>query len=89
MAYLSIPLTTVCSRYLCVFHRYSLLLGAVGLELARLADLPSDILQEGQRVAAKLAELQKKQEEESEGSQIALRRKVLLRVSASRPSARE
>ncbi|KAJ3517535.1 hypothetical protein NMY22_g13946 [Coprinellus aureogranulatus] len=51
-----------------------------GLELARLADLPNDILQEGQRVAEKLAELQKKQEEESEGSQIALRRKVLLRL---------
>lgn len=71
------------------FHRLSLLTGAAGLELARLADLPSDILQEGHRVAEKLAELQKKQEEESEGSQIALRRKVLLRVSAPQPSTRE
>jgi DNA mismatch repair protein MSH4 len=74
--------------FLC-FHQHSLLTGPVGLELARLADLPSDILQEGRRVAEKLAELQKKQEEESEGSQIALRRKVLLRVSSSQPSTIE
>jgi DNA mismatch repair protein MSH4 len=51
-----------------------------GLELARLADLPVDVLREGQRVAETLDALQKRQEEESEGSQIAMRRKVLLRL---------
>ncbi|KAJ2926876.1 hypothetical protein H1R20_g10205, partial [Candolleomyces eurysporus] len=51
-----------------------------GLELARLADLPADVLREGQRVAETLDALQKRQEEESEGSQIAMRRKVLLRL---------
>ena len=42
--------------------------------------MPVDVLREGQRVAETLNALQKRQEEESEGSQIAMRRKVLLRL---------
>jgi hypothetical protein len=52
-----------------------------GLELARLADLPKDALAEAKRVAGKLAAMQAKDEEESESSKIALRRKALLRVT--------
>jgi DNA mismatch repair protein MSH4 len=52
-----------------------------GLELARLADLPTDALTEAKRVAEKLAALQAKDEEESESSKIALHRKALLRVT--------
>lgn len=51
-----------------------------GLELARLADLPADVLTEGKRVAEHLAALQTRHETESESSKIALRRKALLRV---------
>ncbi|KAJ3537325.1 hypothetical protein NMY22_g5634 [Coprinellus aureogranulatus] len=84
--HLSVQRTAQTATNFGMVFRYKILDGAsehhshYGLELARLADLPNDILQEGQRVAEKLAELQKKQEEESEGSQIALRRKVLLRL---------
>lgn len=52
-----------------------------GLELARLADLPTDALAEAKRVADKLAVLQAKDEEESRSNKIALRRKALLRVT--------
>ena len=51
-----------------------------GLELARLADLPPDVLIEGRRVAASLADLEKRDEERSQTSKIAIRRKALLRV---------
>lgn len=51
-----------------------------GLELARLADLPTDALAEAKRVADKLAALQAKDEEESESNKIVLRRRALLRV---------
>ncbi|TEB26336.1 hypothetical protein FA13DRAFT_1692416 [Coprinellus micaceus] len=84
--HLSVQRTAQTATNFGMVFRYKILDGVsehtfhYGLELARLADLPSDILQEGRRVAEKLAELQKKQEEESEGSQIALRRKVLLRL---------
>ena len=53
-----------------------------GLGLARLADLPADILTEANRVAEKLAALHAKEEEQSESSKIALRRKALLRVTS-------
>jgi DNA mismatch repair protein MSH4 len=52
----------------------------VGLELARLADLPQDVLVEGKRVAKNLAALHARHEENSESSKIAMRRKALLRV---------
>ncbi|KAI3621717.1 hypothetical protein WG66_016688 [Moniliophthora roreri] len=51
-----------------------------GLELARLADLPNDILVEATRVANRLTELQSRHQEASESSKIALRRKALIRV---------
>lgn len=51
-----------------------------GLELARLADFPPDVLIEGRRVAAKLADSEKRGEEHSQTSKIAIRRKALLRV---------
>lgn len=53
----------------------------LGLELARLADLPSDVLTEAQRVAETLATLHARGEEESEGSRTAMRRKAVLRVT--------
>ena len=54
-----------------------------GLELARLADLPANVLAEGKRVAERLQVLQARHEEDSESSKIALRRKVLLKVRLS------
>lgn len=54
--------------------------GHYGLELARLADLPDDVLAEGKRVADQLAALHARHEESSESNQIAVRRKALLRL---------
>ncbi|KAF8885255.1 DNA mismatch repair protein MutS [Gymnopilus junonius] len=51
-----------------------------GLQLAKLADLPSDVLVEAKRVADILTDLQTKHEESSEGYRIATRRKALLRL---------
>ncbi|KAK7688085.1 hypothetical protein QCA50_008455 [Cerrena zonata] len=51
------------------------------LDLARLADLPEDVLTEGKRVATKLSELEAKKHEESKSTQISTRRKALLRVN--------
>jgi len=51
-----------------------------GIDLARLADLPSDVLVEGRRVAAHLAALQTRHEASSESSRFAMRRKALLRL---------
>ncbi|KAJ7353331.1 muts domain V-domain-containing protein [Mycena albidolilacea] len=51
-----------------------------GLELARLADLPQDVLAEGKRVAENLAALHARHEEKSESSKISMRRKALLRL---------
>ncbi|KAF5312559.1 hypothetical protein D9619_003594 [Psilocybe cf. subviscida] len=51
-----------------------------GLELARLADIPVEVLIEGKRVAERLAALHNQHEESSEGSQTAVKRKALLRL---------
>ena len=51
-----------------------------GLELARLADLPSDVLTEATRVSTHLAELQAHNQAQSDSTKIAMRRKALLRV---------
>jgi DNA mismatch repair protein MSH4 len=51
-----------------------------GIELARLADLPADVLTEAKRVAEKLASLHARGEESSVSHNIAVRRKALLRV---------
>lgn len=58
----------------------SIITGLTGIDLARLADLPSDVLVESRRVAERLADLQKSHEESSESRKIANRRKALLRV---------
>ncbi|KAK1231370.1 MutS protein msh4 [Marasmius sp. AFHP31] len=60
-----------------------------GLELARLADLPSDVLTEAQRVAGQLAELQTRHRGQSESSKIASRRKALLRLRTQLTQAYE
>lgn len=53
-----------------------------GLELARLADLPADVLTEGQRVATSLAETEARDKEQSRSSKTSIRRKALLRLRA-------
>lgn len=53
-----------------------------GLELAQLADLPSDVLVDASRVATRLTELEANRKEDSESSRIALRRKALLRLQS-------
>ena len=55
-----------------------------GLELAKLADLPPDVLIEGHRVAATLTDSEKRDEERSQTNKIAIRRKALLRVNPDR-----
>ncbi|KAF4623673.1 hypothetical protein D9613_001515 [Agrocybe pediades] len=60
-----------------------------GMELARLADLPADVLTEGKRVAQKLATLQTRQEESSESYKISIRRKALLRLRTQLTQAYE
>ncbi|KZT24709.1 hypothetical protein NEOLEDRAFT_1156682 [Neolentinus lepideus HHB14362 ss-1] len=51
-----------------------------GLEMARLADLPQDVMAEGRRVAEHLSALEARREEQSQTSKIAVRRKALLRL---------
>ena len=51
-----------------------------GLDLANLADLPEDVILEARRVANHLAQVEAQNDEESESSIIAKRRKALLRV---------
>ncbi|CCM03700.1 uncharacterized protein FIBRA_05846 [Fibroporia radiculosa] len=51
-----------------------------GLELARLADLPEDVLVEGRRIAENLTALHAKEEQESRTNKVAIRRKALLRL---------
>lgn len=53
---------------------------SLGVELARLADLPPDVLVEGKRVAETLHALQTQQEGASESAKTAVKRKALLRV---------
>jgi hypothetical protein len=55
----------------------------IGLELARLADLPEDVLTEGRKMAEKLTALHAKRQGESESGKISARRKALLRVKNS------
>jgi DNA mismatch repair protein MSH4 len=55
----------------------------IGLELARLADLPEDVLTEGRRMAEKLTALHAKRQGESESGKISARRNALLRVKNS------
>ena len=51
-----------------------------GLELAQLADLAHDVMEEGKRVAVLLADLRARQEEESHAGVLAAQRRAILRV---------
>ena len=63
----------------------------IGLELARLADLPNDVIEEARRVANALADIHARREEESETTIMAVRRRAVSKVRcvpdipASRP----
>jgi len=48
--------------------------------LARLADLPPDVMEEGKTVAAALADLHAQQERESESNILAIHRRAVLKV---------
>ncbi|KAK0475108.1 muts domain V-domain-containing protein, partial [Armillaria novae-zelandiae] len=61
-------------------RRSSTVLHHLGLELARLADLPSDVLTEAKRVSSNLSALHARNEEDSESTQVTTRRKALLRL---------
>lgn len=52
----------------------------VGLDLARLADLPAPVVTEARRVAELLTEQEERDMEQSRTSKLAVRRKALLRV---------
>ncbi|KAI0044058.1 hypothetical protein FA95DRAFT_1497685 [Auriscalpium vulgare] len=51
-----------------------------GIDLARLADLPHDVLVNGRTNAVRLAELEAQQHESSDSSKMAIRRKALLKL---------
>ena len=68
--------TMVCSLH----HRTLSTDRPAGLDLARLADLPDDVLTEARRVSEKLTELEERKKEESKTNKVAIRRKALLRV---------
>jgi len=51
-----------------------------GLELAKIADLPQDVLDEANRVATYLSDLEAKNREASKSTKAALRRKAMLRL---------
>lgn len=52
----------------------------LGLQLARLADLPKDVLVEAEKVARHLSEGSMLGDENSESSKVAKRRKIVLKV---------
>ncbi|KAJ3874182.1 muts domain V-domain-containing protein [Lentinula edodes] len=60
-----------------------------GLELARLADLPIDVLTEASRVSKHLTELQTRHQVQSDSSKIAMRRKALLKLRTNLTQAFE
>ena len=84
MARQKMTATMVWSAFWGILPRSSsIITGLTGIDLARLADLPSDVLVESRRVAERLAVLEKSDEESSESRKIANRRKALLRVILS------
>ncbi|KXN88409.1 hypothetical protein AN958_07315 [Leucoagaricus sp. SymC.cos] len=60
-----------------------------GLELARLADLPDDVITEAKGVAEHLAQIETQNEGESESSRVTKRRKALLRLRTQLTQAYE
>ncbi len=73
--------STTTVRQASILYSYRFNMVPLGLELAQLADLPSDVLIDASRIATRLTELEANRKEDSESSRIALRRKALLRVS--------
>ncbi|KAF9007936.1 muts domain V-domain-containing protein [Cyathus striatus] len=84
--YLSVQRSRPTASNVGITFRYKILdgvsdeLGHYGLDLARLADFPTDVLNEAKRVAESLAALHSKHEEESQSSKVARHRKALLRL---------
>lgn len=76
-----ITLATTVNQLSPLLIYYSSIFTCLGLELARLADLPDDVLTEAQRVAVRLTELEESRKQSSESIRIATHRKALLRVS--------
>jgi DNA mismatch repair protein MSH4 len=73
--------TTVCSP---LKDRSLLVLKVItGIDLSYLADLPTDVVNEGRRVAENLSHLQEKDQEKSRTHLISQRRKALLKVYVS------
>ncbi|KAN0101113.1 MutS domain V domain containing protein [Tylopilus felleus] len=60
-----------------------------GLELARLADLPSDVIEEARRISNALADLHARREKESETSITAMRRRAVLKLRSQLTQALE
>ncbi|KAL7285904.1 hypothetical protein ACG7TL_001015 [Trametes sanguinea] len=59
---------------------YALALAIVGLDLARLADLPAPVISEARRVAEVLTDQEEQDQRQSRTSKLAIRRKALLRL---------
>jgi hypothetical protein len=59
---------------------------SLGLQLAKLADLPDDVLSEAARVTELMEEKHSAEKASSEAGRIAQRRKVFLRVMITSPS---
>ena len=83
MARQKMAIIMVWSAFLAFFSIIVYYNWLIGIDLARLADLPLDVLVESRRVAERLTVLQTRQEESSESRKIAIRRKALLRVILS------
>ena len=83
MARQKMAIIMVWSAFLAFFSIIVYYNWLIGIDLARLADLPLDVLVESRRVAERLTVLQTRQEESSESRKIAIRRKALLRVIPS------
>ncbi|KAH8101458.1 muts domain V-domain-containing protein [Cristinia sonorae] len=84
--HLSVQKTRHTSTNLGMRFQYKIVDGApqdsdhYGLDLARLADLPDDVLLEAKRVSDRLTELEKRKNEESKTTKLAIRRQALLRL---------
>ncbi|KII94447.1 hypothetical protein PLICRDRAFT_428887 [Plicaturopsis crispa FD-325 SS-3] len=84
--HLSVQKTRQSSSSFGIIYQYKIVDGVpedmehYGLELARLADLPANVLIEGNRVGHILSEQAARRQEESQTSKVAIRRQALLRL---------
>ncbi|EJD04505.1 uncharacterized protein FOMMEDRAFT_83663 [Fomitiporia mediterranea MF3/22] len=84
--HLSVQKSRPSSSSMGLSFRYKVVDGApdniehYGLELARLADLPEDVLTEARRVSSRLSEMETNNKQQCEGNQVAIRRKAMLRL---------